>query len=93
MENTQSFMGNTCYYHRFINGFYKLASPITSLQKNWVIYIPTKELSYLYVLKCQESFDWLKYSLIVDTIIKTFDPNEEYLVCTNACLERLGVLK
>ena len=33
VTNVRSFMGNTGYYQRFIEGFSRIANPITSLQK------------------------------------------------------------
>ena len=33
VTNVRSFMGITCYYIKFIDGFSKIANPITSLQK------------------------------------------------------------
>jgi hypothetical protein len=48
----QSFMGIIEYYHRFIEGFSKIAYPITSLQK--------KGTKFIWSHKCQDSFNKLK---------------------------------
>jgi hypothetical protein len=42
-----SFMGLVGYYKRFIEGFYKISHPITSLQK--------KEIKFEWTLKCEEN--------------------------------------
>ena len=52
------FMGITCYYRRFIQGFYKLAYLITSLHKKGTKFDQNK--------KCQENFEKLKKLLIID---------------------------
>ena len=33
VTDVRSFMGITCYYRKFIEGFSKITNPITSLQK------------------------------------------------------------
>jgi hypothetical protein len=47
------FMGIIGYYQRFIEGFSKIAYPITSLQK--------KGIKFNWTEKCQESFNKLKH--------------------------------
>ena len=78
----RSFMGLTGYYRRFIQGFSKLAYPITSLQR--------KGAKFVWSLKCQESFENLKGLLTMALIFKVADPYKDYTVCTNACKEGLG---
>ena len=48
VREVRSFMGLVGYYRRFIKGFSKIASPITSLQKNG--------LKFEWTSKCEESF-------------------------------------
>jgi hypothetical protein len=43
-----SFMGLAGYYRRFIEGFSKIAHPITSLQK--------KDVKFQWILNCESSF-------------------------------------
>lgn len=64
----RSFMGNMSYYIRFIEGHYKLTYPIIYLQK--------KGVKFEWKTKCQESFEKLKYILIIKTILKIEDPKE-----------------
>ena len=52
VTDVRSFMGITGYYQRFIEGFSKIANPITSLQK--------KGKKFNWNLKCEESFKKLK---------------------------------
>jgi hypothetical protein len=53
----RSFMGITGYYRRFIEGFSKIADPITSLQK--------KGTKFNWLQKCQDSFNKLKELLTI----------------------------
>ena len=55
VTDVRSFMGITGYYWRFIEGFSKIANPITSLQK--------KGKKFYWNSKCEESFKKLKTSL------------------------------
>ena len=52
VTDVRSFMGITGYYRRFIEGFSKIANPITSLQK--------KGKKFDWNIKCEESFKKLK---------------------------------
>ena len=82
ISDVRSFMGITGYYRRFIEGFSKIAYPITSLQK--------KGIKFDWTDKCQESFEKLKYLLTTAPILKIADPDKDFLVCTNASGEGLG---
>jgi hypothetical protein len=78
-------MGIVGYYRRFIEGFSKIAHPITSLQKKCVKFQRT--------LDCEKNFQHLKQLLTSAPILRIADPNEDFIVCTNACKEGLcGVL-
>ena len=52
MTNVWSFMGIMGYYRRFIEGFSRIANPITSLQK--------KGKKFEWNQKCEDSFKKLK---------------------------------
>jgi hypothetical protein len=67
------------YYRRFIKGFSNNSFPITSLQN--------KELKFQWTPKCEESFQQLKDILTSETILNIVDPNEDFLVCIDACKE------
>ena len=66
-------MGITGYYQKFIEGFSKIANPITSLQKKGKIFV--------WDLKCEESLNKLKELLTTAPILKITDPNKDFVVC------------
>jgi len=73
------------YYSRFMEGFSKTVHPITYLKK--------KGIKFEWTLEYEESFWLLKELLTNEPILKSVDPNEDSMVCTNACKEGLcGVL-
>jgi hypothetical protein len=75
-------MGLDGYYIRFIVGFSNISHPITSLQK--------KGTKYEWTLKRENNFNLLKELLTSAHVLKIADPNEVFVVCTNACKEGLG---
>jgi hypothetical protein len=75
-------MGLVGYYRRFIAGFSKISHPITSLKNKGIIFEWRSE--------CEENFNLLKELLTSAPILKIVDPNESFLVCTEACKEGLG---
>jgi hypothetical protein len=77
-----SFMGLASYYKRFIVGFSKISHPITSLQK--------KGTKFEWTHKCEENFNPLKELLTSVPMLKIVDPNESFVVCTDACKEGIG---
>jgi hypothetical protein len=79
-----SFMGITGYYRRFIEGFSKIAYPITSLQK--------KGTRFNWSEKCQDNFNKLKELLTMTPILKVADPDKDFTlnVCVDASKEGLG---
>jgi hypothetical protein len=80
-----SFMGISGYYRIFIKGFSKIASPITSLQN--------KGVKFEWTSKCAKTILPLKDILTSSPILKIANPDEYFLVCIDACKERLsGVL-
>jgi hypothetical protein len=76
------FMGLVGYYRRFIVGFSKIAHPITSLQN--------KGTKFEWTLKCENNFNLLKELLTSALVLNIVDPNESFVVCTDACKEGLG---
>ena len=71
-----SFMGLAGYYQRFIEGFSKIANPITELKK--------KNKKFVWTEKCVEAFRRLKESLTTTSILKVPDMDIDFLVCTDA---------
>jgi hypothetical protein len=82
VSEIRSFMGLVGYYKRFIVGFSKIAHPITSLHK--------KGTKFEWTPKCEENFNLLKELLTSAPVFKIVDPNEIFVVCTDACKEGLG---
>ena len=75
-------MGIARYYRRFVEIFFALAYPITSLQR--------KGTKFEWTEKCQNSFEQLKLKLTTTPILKSADPDKEFVVCTDVCGEGLG---
>jgi hypothetical protein len=70
------------YYRIFIEGFSKIAHPITSLQKKGVMFEWTQD--------CEISFQHLKNLSTSSPILRIFYPNEDFIVCIDACKEEIG---
>jgi hypothetical protein len=82
MLDIRYFMGLAGYYRRFIVGFSKIAHPINSL--------PKKGTKFEWTLRCEKNFNLLKELLTSAPVLKIADPNERFVVCTDACKEGLG---
>eukprot|EP00253_Pinus_taeda_P032829 PITA_32829 len=82
VADVRSFMGLAGYYRRFVEGFSKVAFPITSLQKKGKVFHWTPS--------CQKSFEQLKHLLTTAPILSIADPNKDYVVCKYASKEGLG---
>ena len=77
-----SFMGIIVYYIKFIEGFSKIANPITSLQKKGKKFFRDK--------KCKDIFNKLKGLLTTTPILKITYPKKYFVVCTDAWNKGLG---
>ena len=77
-------MGLSSYYHTFIQNFSRIEHPITSLQR--------KGKKFLWMEKCEEAFQKLKDLLISAPMLAILDPIGDFMVCTNASLEGIGVV-
>jgi hypothetical protein len=82
VPEVRSFMGLAGYYQWFIEGFSKIANPITELQK--------KNKKFVWTEKCAEEFQRLKELLTTTPILKVPDMDADFLVCTDASKEGLG---
>eukprot|EP00253_Pinus_taeda_P012641 PITA_12641 len=82
VADIRSFMGLAGYYRRFVEGFSKVAFPITSLQK--------KGKAFQWTPNCQQSFEQLKHLLTTAPILRIADPDKDYVVCTDASKEGVG---
>jgi hypothetical protein len=82
VTEVRSYMGLSSYYKRFIAGFSRIAHPITSL--------PRKEKKFQWTKECERSFQRLKQLLTSAPILRIADPNEDFVVCMDACKEGMG---
>jgi hypothetical protein len=82
VTKVRPFMGLAGYYRIFIEGFSKIAHPITSLQR--------KGVNFQWTLDCEKSFQHLKQLLTSAPILRIAGPNKDFVVCTDACNEGLG---
>jgi hypothetical protein len=78
----RSFMGLASYYKRFIEGFSRIAHPITSLQNKGAQFQWTRDFAMI--------FQHLKSLLTSAPILRIVDSNENFVVCTDACKEGIG---
>lgn len=82
VADVRSFMGLAGYYRRFVEGFSRVAFPITSLQK--------KGKAFHWTTSCQKSFEQLKHLLTTAPILRIADPDKDYIVCMDASKEGVG---
>lgn len=82
VADIRSFMGLASYYRQFVEGFSRVAYPITSFQK--------KGKTFKWTPECQRSFKQLKYLLTTAPVLSIANPSKEYVVCTDASKEGVG---
>jgi hypothetical protein len=78
----RSFLGLAGYYRRFIEGFSKIAKPMTSLQE--------KGKEFKWDDKCQGSFDQLKERLMSPPVLVMPDLQKGFDIYCDACGQGLG---
>ena len=72
----KQFFGLIGYYRKYVPRFSDLARPLNALTR--------KDVGFQWTLMCQESFELLKTSLMVDPILTYPDPNLPYVLFTDA---------
>jgi hypothetical protein len=82
VTEVRSLKGAAGYYKRFIEGFSKIAHPITSLQ--------IKGVKFQWKLDYERNFQHLKQLLTSAPILRITEPGEDFIVCIDACNEGLG---
>ena len=75
-HEVRSFMGLAGYYRRFVEGFSKIAKPITTLQRKGIRYEWTNE--------CDADFSKLKRLLTSAPILRVPGMDKDFMVCTDA---------
>jgi hypothetical protein len=78
----QSFLGLAGYYRCFLEGFSKIAKPITSLLE--------KGREFKWDSKCQDSFDQLKLRLMPPPVLVMPDLQKGFDIYCDACGQGLG---
>ena len=84
VTDVRYFMGLAGYYRRFVKGFSKVSHPITYLQRKW--------MRFEWTPKCEGSFQQLKNILTSAPILKIANPEKDFMVCSDACGQGLGVV-
>jgi hypothetical protein len=70
------------YYRRFIEGFSKIARPLTALL--------AKKVEFKWTLACQKSFETLKEKLTTTLVLILLDVHKPFLVYCDASYTGLG---
>jgi hypothetical protein len=83
-HEVRRFMGLVGYYRRFVEGFSKIAKPITTLQRKGVKYELNEE--------CDSAFIELKRLLTSAAILRVSDMEKDFIVCTDASKQGLGAM-
>ena len=78
----RSFLGLAGYYRKFVEGFSKLAAPLTKLTR--------KEEKFVWLEACQQSFDELKWKLTLAPILTLPSGQDGYTVYYDASRQGLG---
>jgi hypothetical protein len=78
----KSFIGMAGYYQRFIEGFFKIARPMTTLL--------AKKVEFKWTPACQESFETLKKKLTTSPVLILPDVHKPFSVYCDASYTGLG---
>jgi hypothetical protein len=78
----KSFIGMASYYQRFIEGFSKIARPMTALL--------AKKVEFKWTLACQKSFETLKEKLTTTPVLILLDVHKSFSVYCDASYTGLG---
>ena len=78
----RSFLGLAGYYRKFVEGFSKIATPLTSLIR--------KEEKFIWSDACQHSFDELKHRLTSAPVLTLPSGSEGFVVYCDASRQGLG---
>jgi hypothetical protein len=82
VRGIKSFIGMAGYYRRFIEGFSKIARPMTALL--------AKKVEFKWTQKCQEAFEELKDRLTTAPVLVLPDVHKPFLVYCDASYTGLG---
>ena len=82
VTEVQSFLGTANYYRRFIEGYSRIAAPLTMLTK--------KEQPYEWGAAQQNAFETIKQKLAEEPVLKMFDPEKPIVLETDASDYAIG---
>jgi hypothetical protein len=82
VRGIKSFIGMMGYYQRFIEGFSKIARPMTALL--------AKKVEFKWTLECQESFETLKKKLTTTPVLILPDVHKPFSMHCDALYTGLG---
>jgi hypothetical protein len=82
VKEIRGFLGMARYYRRFIEGFSKIAGPMTKLLR--------KNTPFEWSEKCEESFQELKKKLTAAPILAVPKSRKDYIVYCDASKNGLG---
>ena len=82
VTEVRSFLGLAGYYRRFIEGFSKLALPLTRLTR--------KDVPFVWTPQCEKSFEELKKRLTTSPVLILPDPAKQFVVYCDASKQGLG---
>ncbi|KAK1627572.1 hypothetical protein QYE76_001887 [Lolium multiflorum] len=81
-KEIRGFLGMAGYYRRFIEGFLKIAGPMTKLLK--------KNTPFVWTDECEASFQTLKDKLTTSPVLAVPEPGKDYTVYCDASKNGLG---
>ena len=82
MSEVRSFLGLVGYYRKFVEGFSKIAAPLTKLTR--------KDVKYEWVDACQQSFKELKGRLTSAPVLALPNGRDGFVVYSDASRQGLG---
>ena len=78
----RSFLGLAGYYRRFVEGFSRIAAPLTKLTQ--------KREKFVWTDKCEASFQKLKEKLVSAPVLALPESGKEFIVYSDASIQGLG---
>ena len=82
VSEVRSFLGLARYYRKFVEGFSKIATPLTKMTR--------KDVKYDWVDACQQNFEELKGRLTSDPVLALPNGRYKFVVYSDASRQGLG---
>ena len=84
VKECRGFIAMCSYYRRFVPNFAKISEPIVALTK--------KHARFKWDEQCQAAFDYMKESLTVIPLLSHVNPNEKFILYTDASNTCIGAV-